>query len=191
VVVVLCCVVRGAHLGTRSYKLRALGHCIFVDLKESLLQAAINKTWTEGGTTLSITLSNPTHLEWVDKARIDAAARNPAVSKCLFVQVFDALHQKQTRLLRARLNNRGLLFQVSFRGEEGRDWGGLYRDCLTRVAEDLFSSYLDLFIPCPNAVAHNVCARLVLFLGCCCCLCCRCCRCCCAVLFMPLLWLLC
>ena len=39
-------------------------------------------------------------------------------------------------------------------GEEGSDWGGLYRDALERAVDDLFSTSFDLFIPCPNAV-HN------------------------------------
>ena len=141
---------------TLGYKLRALGHCIFVDMKEHLLQAAIAKTWAGTGGNINIVLDNPKHLTWMDKARVDASARNPAVSKCLFVQVFEALGEKQTRLLRGRLNSKGLLFHVKYQGEDGSDWGGLYRDCLTRMADDLFSSYLDLFIPCPNATAHAV-----------------------------------
>ena len=45
------------------------------------------------------------------------------------------------------------LFYVEFTGEAGLDWGGIYRDAMTRAVDDLFSGHLDLFIPCRNATA--------------------------------------
>lgn len=49
-----------------------------------------------------------------------------------------------------QLDDRGRLFGVSFAGEDGLDWGGLYRDAIMRMIEDCFSARLDLFLPCPN-----------------------------------------
>ena len=43
------------------------------------------------------------------------------------------------------------LFEVKFEGEEGLDWGGLYREGLYCCVEDLFSGRdINLFILCPN-----------------------------------------
>eukprot|EP00953_Heterococcus_sp_UTEX-ZZ885_P005546 3454-Heterococcus_DN1.PRE.1 len=41
--------------------------------------------------------------------------------------------------------------QVAFAGEDGVDAGGVFRDAMTRIADDLFSQHFDLLIPCPNA----------------------------------------
>jgi E3 ubiquitin-protein ligase HERC2 len=49
-----------------------------------------------------------------------------------------------------QLDERGRLFGVSFVGEDGLDWGGLYRDAISRMVEDCFSDWFDLFLPCPN-----------------------------------------
>lgn len=45
------------------------------------------------------------------------------------------------------------LFFVEFVGEAGLDWGGIYRDAMTRAVDDLFNGHLDLFLPCRNATA--------------------------------------
>ena len=42
--------------------------------------------------------------------------------------------------------------QVTFRGENGSDAGGVFREGMSRVVEDLFSDTLNLLIPCPNAL---------------------------------------
>lgn len=40
-------------------------------------------------------------------------------------------------------------------GEEGLDWGGVFRDAITRVVEDLFSQRFSLLVLCPNGVAQD------------------------------------
>lgn len=135
-----------------GHKLRALGHCIFLDIKASLLQAALDKTWLpQEGSGLSITLDNSKAFASQVKAERDPAAATPGSSQCLFVQAFHALAHHPANLFRARLDSRERLFQVSFRGEDGTDWGGLYRDCLSQCVDDLASPHLDLFVPTPNA----------------------------------------
>jgi E3 ubiquitin-protein ligase HERC2 len=49
-----------------------------------------------------------------------------------------------------QLDSRGRLFGVSFAGEDGLDWGGLYRDAITLMVEDCFSARLNLCLVCPN-----------------------------------------
>jgi hypothetical protein len=45
---------------------------------------------------------------------------------------------------------------VSFRGDEGTDWGGIYRETLARATSDLFANYFRLNLPCPNRVQGQV-----------------------------------
>ena len=79
------------------------------------------------------------------------ASAHGAVMTCA-LQVFAALRDKPHRLLRSRLDDRGRLFSVGFAGEDGSDHGGLYRDVMQRMVEELFSANLDLFLLSPNGV---------------------------------------
>jgi hypothetical protein len=49
-----------------------------------------------------------------------------------------------------QLDEKGRLFGVNFRGEDGLDWGGLYRDAVARMIEDVFSPNFNLCLLCPN-----------------------------------------
>jgi hypothetical protein len=40
-------------------------------------------------------------------------------------------------------------------GEDGADFGGVFRDAMTRMVEDCFSSHLDLMLLTPNGVAQT------------------------------------
>ena len=40
--------------------------------------------------------------------------------------------------------------RVNFAGEGGSDYGGLYRECISNLCEDLQSDYLPLLLPSPN-----------------------------------------
>ena len=48
------------------------------------------------------------------------------------------------------MDDRGRLFGANFKGEDGVDFGGLYRDAVTRVVEDCFSPHFSLLVLCPN-----------------------------------------
>ena len=45
--------------------------------------------------------------------------------------------------------------QVSFKGEDGEDAGGVYREAMSRIVEDCFSPHFNLFVLCPNG-QHNL-----------------------------------
>ena len=40
-------------------------------------------------------------------------------------------------------------------GEDGMDWGGVFRDAVNGMAEDLCSPRLDLMLLCPNGVLQD------------------------------------
>ena len=42
------------------------------------------------------------------------------------------------------------MFTINFTGESGIDAGGVFREGVSRIVEDLFSEHLNLFLLCPN-----------------------------------------
>lgn len=129
-----------------GYKLRGLSHLVFRDVKTSLIDAAKERTMGSGGNSLTITLDN-----FAASRSIEAAEKDIRSSRCTFVQAFRALHHKDTKLLRSCWDG-DRVFQVTFRGENGSDAGGVFREGMSRIVEDLFSDALNLLLPCPNAL---------------------------------------
>ncbi|KAL4167534.1 hypothetical protein KRP22_013018 [Phytophthora ramorum] len=137
---------------TIANRLRRLSHCIFFDVKSALVEAAIESTNVAGETstgnsqqTARITLDRMQALESRDDREVE-----PSVSECFFAQAFRQLHQVDPALLRRQIDSKGRLFSVKFRGEEGVDWGGVYREGATSMVDDLFSPHFSLFVLCPN-----------------------------------------
>ena len=83
-------------------------------------------------------------------------------SKCIFVQAYDSLSPRPSHILRSVWDG-DRVFQVSFRGESGSDAGGVFREGMQRIVEDLFNEEIDLFVPCPNA-KHDIDLNRHLFL---------------------------
>ncbi|KAK1940693.1 putative E3 ubiquitin-protein ligase HERC2 [Phytophthora citrophthora] len=137
---------------TIAHRLRQLSHCIFFDVKSALVEAAIETTHVPGESsgssqqqTARITLDRMQALESRDDREVE-----PSVSECFFAQAFRQLHSVDPALLRRQIDSKGRLFSVKFRGEEGVDWGGVYREGATSMVDDLFSPHFNLFILCPN-----------------------------------------
>ncbi|KAG3106883.1 hypothetical protein PC121_g23 [Phytophthora cactorum] len=136
---------------TIAHRLRQLSHCIFFDVKSALVEAAVEATNVPGETsgssqqTARITLDRMQALESRDDREME-----PSVSECFFAQAFRQLHAVDPALLRRQIDSKGRLFSVKFRGEEGVDWGGVYREGATSMVDDLFSPHFSLFFLCPN-----------------------------------------
>ncbi|TDH72085.1 hypothetical protein CCR75_000780 [Bremia lactucae] len=136
---------------TIAHRLRQLSHCIFFDVKSTLVDAAIEATNVTdiGGDfhkqTARITLDRMQALESRDDREVE-----PSVSECFFAQAFRQLHFVDPALFRRQIDSKGRLFNVKFRGEEGVDWGGVYREGATSMVDDLFSPHFALFVLCPN-----------------------------------------
>ncbi|GMF18900.1 unnamed protein product [Phytophthora lilii] len=138
---------------TIAHRLRHLSHCIFFDVKSALVEAAIEATNVAGETsggnsqqqTARITLDRMQALESRDDREVE-----PSVSECFFAQAFRQLNQVDPALFRRQIDSKGRLFSVKFRGEEGVDWGGVYREGATSMVDDLFSPHFSLFVLCPN-----------------------------------------
>ncbi|CAE7873681.1 HERC1, partial [Symbiodinium sp. KB8] len=141
-------------------RLRDVGHLLLLPSKLDFLYEAVEATNGEESARPS---DSKFHRGKVLLSR--TRGRNSyANSECLFVQLFNYLNSKKPEALRVPLNNRDVMFRVTFqtfdeRGrdvdEPGLDWGGLYRELLNSAVEDLFDpESLNLFIPVPNSRTH-------------------------------------
>ena len=142
-----------------GYRVNHLTDKVFLDSKLRLLDKAITETTVKGDSNVRITLDNNKAFASQNRAERFDRDKDPSVSECLFTQLCKELNNKNTKSLQHTLDSKGRLFHVTFRGDEGTDWGGLYRETLARATSDLFAKYFKLNIPCPNRVqgqADNV-----------------------------------
>lgn len=138
-----------------GHRIRVTPHLVFPVAKLHLVQAAINRTWNTSTSGLRVLLDSRAAQQSKEDGHVD-----PSRSRCLFVQLFEQLQSCEPLLLRSKLDEKARLFIVRFRGMDGRiergvDWGGIYRDSLTRVTEELCSTDFNLFVPVPNQRDHG------------------------------------
>lgn len=133
-----------------GYLLHSVGHCVFLDVKMGMLDSALKSTSGSG------------HVSTVRLSNFDASASaargevDPSTSKCIFVQAFDQLGDASAAALRNTTDSdQAKVFEVKFVGEDGIDAGGVYREGLQRMVEDLFSDRFSLMVPCPNAARKS------------------------------------
>ncbi len=165
----------GANLSfSLGHKLRALSHCVFIDVKRQVLDGCIAATWTgENGSGFSVTLDNKAAFKHMEAAAQDTSLRCPDKAHCIAAQLYKALTKEaagragkagaegdgaavgaaMARGMRSKNDHKESLWKVNYKGEDGMDWGGLYRDCFSRVVDDLFSDRMDVFVPTPNNIA--------------------------------------
>lgn len=127
--------------------MNSLGSCIFFDLKNQIIQLSIEQTKITGSSIdTSVTLDNAKSLESITNGEIE-----PNNSQCIFMQYYKQLNEKNAKIYRHSLDDKGRLFNIKYQNESGVDWGGLFRDSISQCVSDLFSDHLTLLIPCPNA----------------------------------------
>ena len=62
----------------------------------------------------------------------ESITKNAFTSQCTFAQMFREVMKIDTNILRSPLDKRDRLFAVKYKGEQGLDFGGLYRDTIER-----------------------------------------------------------
>jgi len=135
---------------TTGYRLRSLGHSVFLDVKQDVLTAALQATAPATGPKVpDIKLSNFR----------DSASQNSGdtslESGIVFVQAFEAFQNISPIALRSVVDvAQKKVFNVKFEGESGIDAGGVYREGVQRVVESVCSEQLSLLLPSPNNKRH-------------------------------------
>ena len=152
--------IHALHVMSVGAMLRRVPHLVLVDSKEQLIVRAIEASETPGASGVKLLLDNRTAMASNENRLVD-----PSASLCTFAQLVRHMLESKIgdRQLRCRLSERETLFEVQFvsltgANEDGMDWGGMYRETLTRCMEDLFGDNpgIDLFVLSPNAAAARV-----------------------------------
>jgi hypothetical protein len=147
-----CFQISGKHAWTTGALLHNAGHCVFFDVKNAVLEAALQAT--AGGSYSSI---GTVYLSNFDaSASVARGAVDPDDSECIFVQAFRSMRDTSAAAMRvATDSSQNKVFEVKFRGEDGIDAGGVYREGLQRMIEDLFSDRFTLMLACPNGARKS------------------------------------
>lgn len=130
--------------------IRRYSKYVFMSLKTPLLDKAIKQSAATGaGLPAQLVLDNFKAIE--SRERGD---KDPATSNCCFVQAFKQLQAKDSNVFRHTFSD-NRVFQINFTGESGIDAGGVFREGMTRIVEDVFSEHFNLLLLCPNG-QHTV-----------------------------------
>ncbi len=129
---------QAASVWSLAHRLASLSALVFWEVKSKAWNSILQQTNTGYGT--SITVNRPRAL----KAR--AKGTDTDGRKSVFGQIYRQLHFIRPSTLRTARP-----WRVTFEGEGGTDAGGLFRDSISHMCEELESSAVPLFIPCPNA----------------------------------------
>lgn len=127
--------------------IRKCNRYLLLKVKTPLLDAAISSSVVQNGRGIPapLVLDNSKALMSRDHEESD-----PSNSHNCFAQAFVQLNSKDSSIFRC-VSGSDRVFQTSFAGESGIDAGGVFREGLSRIVEDLFSEHFSLLVLCPNA----------------------------------------
>lgn len=127
-------------------QIRRLNKYIMINVKQPMLQRSIDATMSSGvGLPAQVTLDNFKAILSLDRGDMD-----PSDSQNCFVQAFHQLNKLDSKVYRFIFNS-DRVFQIHFEGESGIDAGGVFREGVTRIVEDLFDTkHFNLLVLCPN-----------------------------------------
>ena len=130
--------------------IRKKSNYIFLHTKLPMLERAVQATTVTTGAGLpgQIVLDNYKAIHSREKREIE-----PGTSNCCFEQAYRQLALKDDKVYRYLFSS-DRVFHITFEGDSGMDAGGVFREGMTRIIEDLFSEHYTLLLPCPNA--HHV-----------------------------------
>lgn len=131
--------------------IRQRSRYVFSHVKQPMLDAELEATATSSGPGIpaSFTLDNMKATLSEDRGEFD-----PSTSQCCFVQAFKELKNKDSNIYR-HIFSGDRVFQIQFVGESGIDAGGVFREGVMRMVDDLFSEHFNLLLQCPNGI-HSV-----------------------------------
>jgi hypothetical protein len=126
--------------------IRNCSRYVFMSLKSPILRSHLHSTQMTSGPNLpaSMLLNNMKALNSREKGEVE-----PFNSECCFVQAFNQIGTRENAIYRYIFAD-DRVFQINFQGESGIDAGGVFREGVSAMTQDLFSEYFNLFILCPN-----------------------------------------
>eukprot|EP01087_Luapelamoeba_hula_P010094 TRINITY_DN2658_c0_g1_i4.p1 TRINITY_DN2658_c0_g1~~TRINITY_DN2658_c0_g1_i4.p1 ORF type:complete len:3811 (+),score=698.07 TRINITY_DN2658_c0_g1_i4:295-11727(+) len=129
-----------AHLSwTLAHSISKLTPLVFLETKLNLWNKIMDSTMARTSR-VSISINRPRALRAKERG-------DPEGSRSVFGQAFRQMHFMKPEALRIS----GQTWRVTYEGEGGTDAGGLFRDSISHICNDLQSPYVPLFIPCPNS----------------------------------------
>jgi len=130
---------------------RRFNRYLLLKIKKPLLEKALSATAAKSGkhngseVPATLTLDNAKTTISCEKGH-----RDPSTSQNCFVQAFHQLKGKDSAVYR-HIFSRDRCFNITFHNESGIDAGGVFREGIARMVDDLFSEDFDLLLLCPNA----------------------------------------
>ena len=136
----------GAGVSRLADRVRELRALIFWSVKERAWTAALDSTIEAPSSSPRVTL---------DRFRAnrlrDAGKTDTKLKKTCYAQLYRALKDEDAIVYRVAKDARA--WTTVFAGESGTDVGGLYREALYVICNELQSNMLPFFIQCPNGRA--------------------------------------
>ncbi|CAF1186262.1 unnamed protein product [Adineta ricciae] len=122
-------------------KIRLARLYILHPIKSEFLNSSILSTATE-----------PTEILSVNFDTVSACDVHRTSTSTMFNQAYEQLYANAHHIFRMPSDH---LWRAQYIGMHSTDQGGPYRDSITRICADICSSYLPLFILCPNGRMNN------------------------------------
>ena len=129
---------RYVNTNTLGMYLSLLTGYIFPSVKENFLELSITQTTYHGKDAYPIVeLDNRRVYTDMERSELQLRGGNTEgnsalTSQCTFAQLFRQMKKYKVEVMRAPLDSRERLLSVKYKGEQGLDWGGLYRDTIER-----------------------------------------------------------
>ena len=126
-------------LGETNHKFKTLGSLVtqlsswvFGEVKEDALEISIRQTEYCGVDSYPvIEIDNRKVFSEIENERW-SDERSAFDSECVFGQLYRAMKGVRKDVLRCKLDGKDRLIAVKMKGEQGLDWGGLYRETMER-----------------------------------------------------------
>jgi HECT-domain (ubiquitin-transferase)/Regulator of chromosome condensation (RCC1) repeat/SPRY domain/Kelch motif len=131
-----------AHRSILTDAVRDSRGLLFWSMKSKLFTSSLASSHN-GSSGFKVMIDRQAAVKLFEQRRTDFRGK-----RAIFSQLFRAMSDNSSELFRVGKDERA--FKVSFIGEAGDDYGGLYRAALEAVSQELQSPVLPLFLECPN-----------------------------------------
>jgi len=137
-------------------RLLRMSGSVFTSIKAELLAAALAATRVRGSAKHAVPSGSLVLDNYKALGSAAAGFRGVMDSGSTWSQAFDQLGSKPSPFWRFVANeSQAKAFDVTFKDDRGVDAGGVYREGLARMVEEVQSDAVDLLKPCPNARAQH------------------------------------